>query len=215
MPGRPSRTDAIRVASRPSKSRIHSFWRLPDISTELQVRRVQEYARWARHLERHSPSLAAVFGQSRLDRNHDTLRISPDFRLVPTSSPWAVRLVSDLRALCYAYYPSDLVAQLDHDIRCFFRPGPTRDQWTAHWLSELATTPSSTADSSSTRSSEEYCPFVCVFDGQSYCTASFERYHAMVRQSMRYECVCVWCMSVLASRPTSGPHMLRSARTGR
>jgi hypothetical protein len=195
---------------RPNRARIHQFWRVPDIATELRVRRLQEYARWALHPERHSPSLAAVFGQSRLDRLHNTARLGPDGTLLATSTPWAHRVLADLRALCHAHYRADLLGQLDRDIRSFFRPGPARDQWTmldpcilrVQWLSHIMLS-ADQGDTLSTCSSENIAPSYAIFDGETYCPASFESYHAMVSHSrikqtaelgctsMCHECMCV------------------------
>jgi hypothetical protein len=148
-----------------ARGEVHKYWGIVDISTELTVRRLGEYRRWAADPDRHASSLAAILGTSKRDTYHQVSRLTNQGTLTPDSTPWAARLLADISVFAEVSERPDLAVAAGRDLRALFRTGPlSEDLWQldtsslrAHWLSRVAC-PDTSSQSSSSSSEKKSSP---------------------------------------------------------
>ena len=82
-----------------SVKEVFGFWKIADTETELTVRRIKTYQRWAKAPTNHVQELAAVFGHTISDRDHERERTQPDGSNGKHPTPWAKTFWSDIDKL--------------------------------------------------------------------------------------------------------------------
>eukprot|EP00959_Pyramimonas_sp_CCMP1952_P391054 8194914-Pyramimonas_sp.AAC.1 len=80
-------------------AQVFKYWRMDRAATALRVRRLKWYQKWALHPQQHANVVAAIFGDSTMDRLANIRRLLPGDRIGPDSTPMAKQYKEDLDAL--------------------------------------------------------------------------------------------------------------------